>query len=572
MCLAIFAAAGAALAAPPADVVRNDWYLRESLGTIRDWDAMVARVYPQKEKAPQPVFPVPADGKTGAWPNPVPFRLWPTADMPPRITVRVAGGAMQIERTGPDGKRGSQAVPAAELIVVRVAVESEVYWIPLFTYAEDVAGVLAGIEQAFADVPDAAAAKRLDELNREAVAWEPDGAGRNPAAWRSLFEQASTLRDQMLLARIPFDRLLLVKRKPFVSDQPYMDAHHKGNPPGGGIYVLSPVRPDGKVSPVVDALGEGIYRDVCLHWEGDRLLFAFGNGQDPCKFQQPPSGSAKQSYHVYEVRTDGSALRQLTTGPKNDCEPFYLPGGQIGFTSDRSDHYVMCGGNIHAPTLYLADGDGGNVRRLSFNVFNDFSPCVMPDGRILYSRWEYNERSVTSIHNPFTMHPHGSMVATYFGNATIVPNVYMYPRPVPGSDKIMALFTSHHGQTYGAVGLIDVRQGVDGRQAIGVLTPEVPITGERVGDSWRGWYNTPQPLSETTWLCSFTPTARPTSRCRRIATSTSRPSTLIAVRSSGCGAWSAFGPVKRGVASGATSRPTGSSDTSGKISTGGIGG
>lgn len=116
-----------------------------------------------------------------------------------------------------------------------------------------------------------------------------------------------------------------------------------------------------------------------------------------------------------------------------------------------------------------------DVRRLSSNVFNDFNPGLMPDGRILYTRWEYNERSVTAVHNPFTMHPDGSMVATYFGNATIVPNVYMYPRPVPGSGKIMALFTNHHGQTHGAVGLIDVRQGVDGPQAIRVLTPEVPM-------------------------------------------------------------------------------------------------
>lgn len=117
MCLMVFTAAGATRAAPPADVVRNDWYLRESLGAIRDWDAIVGRIYPQQGQAPQPVSPVPIDGKAGAWPNPVPFRLWPTADPPPRITVRVDGGAMQIERTGPDGKPASQAVPAAEAML-----------------------------------------------------------------------------------------------------------------------------------------------------------------------------------------------------------------------------------------------------------------------------------------------------------------------------------------------------------------------------------------------------------------------------------------------------------------------
>ena len=94
------------------------------------------------------------------------------------------------------------------------------------------------------------------------------------------FEEASRLRDQLLLARMPFDTLLFVKRKPFFSEQPFMDAHHLFNRPGGGIYRLSPVRPDGRVTPVVDSLGEGVYRDLCLHWDARRLLFAFGNGSD----------------------------------------------------------------------------------------------------------------------------------------------------------------------------------------------------------------------------------------------------------------------------------------------------
>jgi hypothetical protein len=52
-------------------MVRNDWYLRESLEAIRDWEVLMKRVYPRKEKTPQPVFPVPVDDKPAAWPNPV---------------------------------------------------------------------------------------------------------------------------------------------------------------------------------------------------------------------------------------------------------------------------------------------------------------------------------------------------------------------------------------------------------------------------------------------------------------------------------------------------------------------
>ncbi|MBM3499692.1 MAG: hypothetical protein FJX74_13615, partial [Armatimonadetes bacterium] len=190
-------------------------------------------------------------------------------------------------------------------------------------------------------------------------------------------------------------------------------------------------------------------------------------------------------------------------------EPFYLPNGQIGFTSDRSEHFVMCGGNRHAPTLFVMEGDGSNPRQLSFNVFNDFNPTVLPDGRILYSRWEYNERSVTSLHNPFTMLPDGTNVEPYYGNATIRPNVVMFPRPVPGSRQVMALFTAHHGQTHGPIGLIDVRRGIDGEAPLTLLTPNVPVTGEKAEDSRYGWYSDPQPLSEDTYLCSYTPTVQP---------------------------------------------------------------
>jgi len=407
-----------------------------------------------------------------------------------RQSLTLAPGAKQAMRFPVDlsGVGGG-------LLGLSLEAAGEKFWIPLLTHVEDVAAVLAAVGQILEDSPDAAGRARLAQLRARTAAWEQAGS------WRGLFEDASRLRDKLLLDRIGFDTLVFLKRKPYWSEQPFMDAHHLFNRPGGAIYRLSPVRPDGKVTPVVDSLGEGVYRDVCLHWDAQKLLFSFGNGSDKWK--------DKQSYHVYEAGVDGSGLRQLTHGPKNDCEPFYLPGGQIGFTSDRSEHVVMCGGNRHSPTLFVMEADGAGVRQLSFNIFNDYNPSVLPDGRILYGRWEYNERSVTSLHNPFTMNPDGTMVQPYYGNATIRPNVVMFPRPVPGSTKVMALFTAHHGQTHGPVGLIDVRKGIDGDRPLEILTPNVPVTGEKAEDSRAGWFSDPMPLCEDAWLCSYTPTVLP---------------------------------------------------------------
>lgn len=596
--------AGQAASQPVPAMVRQDWYLRESLAAIRGWEAILEKIDAQKPpRLGSPVFPVPSDGQVVRWPNPIPRLLLPAEDRERAVGVRLVDGRILLQPAGPaepekvqtfkpgetivgykhfggggkdqwyhayhrrfdrlttfiarpaplaveldaplDLHRGENEIAlvlrnaSAEPLLVTVTLEfftpqagqslvrqqvklvqagrhtvrlplrleheggglaviaieapGGPYWIPILTHVEEVRPILAGIERMLLDHPNAEAAGRLAALRSRCE--------RRDTAWRELFEEASRLRDELLLGRLTFDTLLFIKRKPYFSEQPFMDAHHLFNRPGGGIYRLSPVRPEGTVRPVVDSLGEGVYRDVCLHWDAKRLLFAFGNGSD--------KWDGGQSYDLYEVHVDGSGLRRLTSGPKNDCEPFYLADGRIAFTSDRSEHFVMCGGDRHAPTLFVAEGDGSHVRQLSFNVFNDFNPCLMPDGRILYSRWEYNERSVTSLHNPFTMNPDGTMVQPYYGNATIRPNVVMFPRPVPGSTKVMALFTAHHGQTHGAVGLIDVRRGIDGPEPLQILTPGVPITGEKAEDSRYGWFSDPWPLAEDLFLASYTPSVLP---------------------------------------------------------------
>ena len=91
------------------------------------------------------------------------------------------------------------------------------------------------IGQILVEMPDPVAAGGLAALRRD-VEQFPAGTGQS---WRAVFERASLLRDNLLLRRIEFDALLLVKRKPYTSEQPFMDAHHLRNRPGGGIYRLA---------------------------------------------------------------------------------------------------------------------------------------------------------------------------------------------------------------------------------------------------------------------------------------------------------------------------------------------
>ena len=107
--LAIVAVAAAIMPVPAAaasadTMVRGDWYFRESLSAIRDWEAILTRW--EQEAPPRarvPVFPVPIDGGVVDWPNPIPLLLLAAEDRHLRERVRWVEGKIEIEHSRPRG-------------------------------------------------------------------------------------------------------------------------------------------------------------------------------------------------------------------------------------------------------------------------------------------------------------------------------------------------------------------------------------------------------------------------------------------------------------------------------------
>jgi len=62
------------------------------------------------------------------------------------------------------------------------------------------------------------------------------------------------------------------------------------------------------------------------------------------------------------------------------------------------------------------DADGRNVRMLSSSAVHDNTPAVLPDGRVLYTRWEYVDRSQVEFHHLWTMNPDGTGQMVFYGN------------------------------------------------------------------------------------------------------------------------------------------------------------
>ena len=76
----------------------------------------------------------------------------------------------------------------------------------------------------------------------------------------------------------------------------------------------------------------------------------------------------------------------------------------------------------------------GRSVRLSANIEHDNTPWVLPDGRLLYMRWEYVDRSQVHYHHLWTMNPDGTGQSVFFGN--LHPGgVFIDAKPIPGSRR-----------------------------------------------------------------------------------------------------------------------------------------
>jgi hypothetical protein len=263
--------------------------------------------------------------------------------------------------------------------------------------------------------------------------------------------------------------------------------------PGGGIYVLeNPADPPAarRVRPVIDpatpeTLGEGVYFDPSLSYDARRLLFCF-------------KGAANGDSSIYEIGVDGSGLRRLTNpsaraaayhgsgGGHHDVAPAYLPDGRIVFTSTAFGGLVPCANNGVA-ILHVMNADGSDIHPISVNNVTEFNPCVLPDGRILFGRWEYIDRNALVIQSLWTILPDGRNETELFGNHMVFPEAILQAKPVPGAPGLVAAtFAPHNAPPRGTIAMIDTRGGKNDPAAIfNFETPDRP-THDR-GDSCDPW-------------------------------------------------------------------------------------
>lgn len=264
----------------------------------------------------------------------------------------------------------------------------------------------------------------------------------------------------------------------------------------GALKTLDLTR-GGQVQTLLQA-PEGVVRDPQVHFEGQRIVFALRR-------------HAREDYHIWEINTDGTGLRQLTRAEGvSDFDPIYLPDDSIVFSSTREPKYNMCSRDS-AANLFRMEADGANIHQITKNTLFDNHSELLSDGRILYARWEYVDRNFGDAHGLWTVNPDGTNQAIYWGNNTAVPGAVFNAHEIPGTQQIICVLGPHHDRLWGALAIIDRRLGLDGRQPVLRTWPEDAIEVIRAGGAFdcdlytrhvRLKYEDPWALSDKYFLCS----------------------------------------------------------------------
>jgi hypothetical protein len=275
-----------------------------------------------------------------------------------------------------------------------------------------------------------------------------------------------------------------------VSDSPYDD--NNPFPPGGALCLLEMDGLDGAVRTLIDE-PQGIVRDPGVSYDGRRVLFAWRKSM------------TDDDYHLYELTVADGAVRQLTFGRGvADYEGAYLPGGGILFNSTRCQQIVDCWWS-DVSNLYTCDADGRYLRRLGFDQVHTNYPQVTPDGRVIYTRWDYSDRGQLFPQPLFQMNPDGTGQVDLYGNNSWFPTTILHARGIPGTRKIVCVLSGHHTYQKGKLAIVDPARGRRENQGVQLIAPVRPTEAVKVDCyGYQGeQFQYPYPLSETEFLVAF---------------------------------------------------------------------
>ena len=240
---------------------------------------------------------------------------------------------------------------------------------------------------------------------------------------------------------------------------------------------------------------EGCFRDVDVSPDAKRILYSFKESE------------RGDDFHLYEMELATRKVRQLTCGEGvADYEGCYLPDGCILFNSTRCMQIVDCWWT-EVSNIYRCEADGSDITRITYDQVHDNFPTLTWDGRILYTRWEYNDRSQMFPQPLLSMNVDGTSQRAYYGSNSWFPTTLIHARAVPESPLFFGICTGHHSLQPGELMRFDPREGREEAEGAWQLGPLRRAKARKVdADGQQGILAMyPYPVDEGNVVLSFLP-------------------------------------------------------------------
>lgn len=206
------------------------------------------------------------------------------------------------------------------------------------------------------------------------------------------------------------------------------------------IVVISDLRGELKYETLYKPADKAIVRDLDLDFDASRILFTSHRGNN--------------LLGVYEIPATG-ATKAVEVSPSEHkdvqwWEGCYLPNkDQIVMLGTAAFQYLPCeDGNMPMSVIYRKDRKTGKVIQLTYEQDSDYTPTIMNDGRILFTRWEYSDLPHYFSRILMTMNPDGTGQLSLWGTGSFFPTFFYHARNIPGTaNKILMFAGGHHDRS-----------------------------------------------------------------------------------------------------------------------------
>ncbi|MGZ3421943.1 MAG: HzsA-related protein [Polyangiales bacterium] len=177
--------------------------------------------------------------------------------------------------------------------------------------------------------------------------------------------------------------------KPVVADGTSQVIDYLRYVPGGGVYTLTPPRPDGTLENITAAFPNADVNGLDVSFDAKQVVFSMKT-------------SDADNYHIYLADVAGGPnnthnIRQLTFGKsRDDVMPIFVPGDRIAFVTNqpytpmgtRADEYEHAAVVSQIATISNTGGDADR-KVCAQNLSHTVNLFLRSDGTIGFSRWEH---------------------------------------------------------------------------------------------------------------------------------------------------------------------------------------